>query len=1014
MAQLKYVSYAGVSLSLSTPQLQRRMDALLPFRDFTGSDFWNFNGFDLSKLPTPTLPVIPDLDPGVLYWPTGATRPAWFTAVVNQTQADAIRDAVTCQTDPYPLVLQDGRTDKIITAQMYLLPFRPINQLGDDVTDGWLLTLTDQRFYWYWKTGSIGTKPSSWTGLYSTIADLLGIAITPDTVDSGYSVPSKKWVGYLRPLATVLDSVAAQIGQRVVVGLDGTVSTVNWTTAQTNFNAQADAVKLVAGGLIETEDIARYVPRAMSVAFADWSSGKLADPPFLKTLLLTDLDIPDYANLCSGVNATGTIYADYAYDGTNATGGCATWANVSAASWYGWRLPSPDLSIPGIEPWEPTGWEDSIEWIAQIREGGPAIMTRVRRGPWTWLPSGTYTGDPITPPIPVINPGTNCSSLTGLLNTVTGPHTCLRLVIPVGQGSCSCVEAQTTKLKWNIGLNALESVDYVYGCGTIPYTAVIDLCTDSCGRPEPRLRWIPASGSGARTITFSGAGCDGSTGVFTSSDPLLCTGTPAINCLPNSITAYVQCVPCVDFTKFVVVPCSQCCDSSVPVSYTVPQSICLGITKTAGTDGLGLDGKKVLVTLTSAPSGDPMSDCFNGFTSVKGYTLLDSSSYIAQNTTNSQCSTNWDGTGSLSLDFNSGFAHGPLGYTISCSGGVWTLAWLGTTRTGVVNSAAQTVTFSFSPGAEVGYWGASSITFTIGGYGPLTYEVIYTGASYYYATVTIDGTNCIAGFSIYKLGPPASAGCGGYCADSIIVQGVEYCFACVVSSSDLEICKLLVNMSSTVTGLQPPLACASCNATGATYTIVADPTDTTCTPTPPVITYNCVSGACTDPGDGSGEFTGPNALADCQAACGGVVSYNCVSGSCVAVSGTGGTYPTLAACEAVCTGGTLPSYCCPALDGTTATLTITGGADAGTYTSTYDIADVPGIGHAMRAIWNIGGGVQYQAYCSATLGGWVIFRTTSGSSVENTQTAPAVCTPSFTVSFNTSGLPSGTSSVTAT
>lgn len=36
---------------------------------------------------------------------------------------------------------------------------------------------------------------------------------------------------------------------------------------------------------------------------------------------------------------------------------------------------------------------------------------------------------------------------------------------------------------------------------------------------------------------------------------------------------------------------------------------------------------------------------------------------------------------------------------------------------------------------------------------------------------------------------------------------------------------------------------------------------------------------------------------------GGPTTYNCVNGSCVPVSGSGGQYATLAACQAACGGG---------------------------------------------------------------------------------------------------------------
>ena len=72
------------------------------------------------------------------------------------------------------------------------------------------------------------------------------------------------------------------------------------------------------------------------------------------------------------------------------------------------------------------------------------------------------------------------------------------------------------------------------------------------------------------------------------------------------------------------------------------------------------------------------------------------------------------------------------------------------------------------------------------------------------------------------------------------------------------------------------------------------------------ITYNC-SGTpnwnCYDPGTGLGTYQGLNALINCQSFCQVPDTYNC-SGppnwNCSVVSGSGGTYPTQTACQAVC------------------------------------------------------------------------------------------------------------------
>lgn len=79
-------------------------------------------------------------------------------------------------------------------------------------------------------------------------------------------------------------------------------------------------------------------------------------------------------------------------------------------------------------------------------------------------------------------------------------------------------------------------------------------------------------------------------------------------------------------------------------------------------------------------------------------------------------------------------------------------------------------------------------------------------------------------------------------------------------------------------------------------------------PPPPAVTYDCAAEVCTDPGDGSGTYTGLTALADCLIACVSPpppppVTYNCDMGMmmCIDPGDGSGTYTggsALTDCEA--------------------------------------------------------------------------------------------------------------------
>lgn len=401
------MSFVGVALPIPTPQLQSWIDALIPQESFTGWSAWNFDGYDLQNLPTPPLPEEPPIRLGVLNWPTGASRPAFFYGVVNQSKLDEIRTALgdpsTFATSPQPLVMFDGRTGKTVTASMYFLPPRPLAQYSN-TGDAWLVTLTDLRFYWPWKRGTIFTQPSSWDSLYATLAGFLGVTIDAEAVPAAYGVPSAKWIGAYRPTPAVLDAVAATVGQRVVVALDGTVKTVTWQTAQANSATLLDGVTKQAGGTLVQEDINRYVPASVVTLFNDISTGSPSATPFPITSTLASLLIPDYTTATGVDGVVMTVFADTPYTGVMTT--AVNYATQAATDWYGWRCANVDISIPGIEPWVPTGWEDTTEWTFQLRDGDePYADTRIRRGPYNDFTSGSWDtlgGNPPSPTQPMV------------------------------------------------------------------------------------------------------------------------------------------------------------------------------------------------------------------------------------------------------------------------------------------------------------------------------------------------------------------------------------------------------------------------------------------------------------------------------------------------------------------------------------------------------------------------------------------------------------------------------------
>lgn len=421
-------TYCGIALPLATPELEDLLASRHPLDVIPEFDWSHWTGHGTEDLQTPMVPEIPPIRLGTLRWPRDASRFATYHCVVNSSKKAEIEAALgtttttstststttTSTTTTTPpgnslgslaglLVLDDGRDGQQISATMYPLPMRPLAQIGGDDDDLYLLTLVDIRFWLRWKTGSITAKPASWTALFETLESLLGIDLTIDTVDADYKSPSRVWIQHYQPLTTLLDAAAASVGQRVVFRFNGTAATQKATTAKTNSDAQYADIQKVLGGQIQTADIRRYVPANIDVLFAQWEfdAGEWVklEAPYVVTKQLSSLAVSGYSSATGVQSHSAIVHADYSYDGANAAD-CSALAAQAATDWYQWRLADVDVTLPGVEPWIPTAYEDAVEWTYRLGNPEPLIATRIVRGEWMWYPSGTFTGEPPTTTTP--------------------------------------------------------------------------------------------------------------------------------------------------------------------------------------------------------------------------------------------------------------------------------------------------------------------------------------------------------------------------------------------------------------------------------------------------------------------------------------------------------------------------------------------------------------------------------------------------------------------------------------
>lgn len=405
------LSYAGVPLSPPTAELAVWAAGVphLPsdLREFSRQ---GWPGGQLSQLPAPGL-AGPDFTPvpGVLRWPAGASRWATCCLTATDSQLAAVRAQVyyAGAYRPAPLAYDDG-LGRAVTASMYMLPPRRWTAQCDG-PGVWLLTLVDARFWWPSVSAAISVTEgsTSWLSLYAAIGAALGVTISADTPDADYLTPAKAFGASYENLPALLDAAARMAGQRVAVGLDGSVHVYNVASAQATVATNLGLPNpLRAGGQLllsnaGTNDLGALVPSNFSVVFPAVSGGAYSGAWTAEAVTLASLALPGLA----GVNGSGKTQTLRALQPVAATGTQRTaWARQAATDWVRWQLLGQvSASYSGVLGWQP----DSVHDL-EFRHSAAGISTRVERPPWN-----TPEAPPVPPPAAAVFSGAKVRVGTG-------------------------------------------------------------------------------------------------------------------------------------------------------------------------------------------------------------------------------------------------------------------------------------------------------------------------------------------------------------------------------------------------------------------------------------------------------------------------------------------------------------------------------------------------------------------------------------------------------------------------
>jgi hypothetical protein len=129
------------------------------------------------------------------------------------------------------------RSIEVLETSVYALAFTPIGGMTgyDNVNPPYIVTVADDRFWWYYKSTSlIDIKDTTtWTDFFSQLSDALGVTINVDTIESTYLNPSTGFNLSYEYLPVVLDAAVWNVGHRLVRAYDGTVFTQRFDNALT-------------------------------------------------------------------------------------------------------------------------------------------------------------------------------------------------------------------------------------------------------------------------------------------------------------------------------------------------------------------------------------------------------------------------------------------------------------------------------------------------------------------------------------------------------------------------------------------------------------------------------------------------------------------------------------------------------------------------------------------------------------------------------------------------------------
>jgi hypothetical protein len=386
------ISYAGVPILFADPKVVDRIEKTVPTVDLHDLDLIHWAGTGDWQIPRGGVFSVP-VQLGHLWWPRGASQFAYAHVLVSGAQLDLIRAQIFPTSTTFvakPLVIDDGV--RSITTDLYCLPPRPLSaSTGDNL---YLLTLVDDRFFWWHKASVITITNATvdyledcttWAQLIDQIAAWLNVDIDYSAIPATFWFPHASLAGDYEYLPLLLDAVAYSLGLRFVRKLNGDCVLQTPAEASTAIatNAVAPGVH-IGGGRFTATDVTYPASVTLTHPVADYGvldTGHNTTTVTASSLGLTA--IRTRTGQAKMVHSTAPCWYTGEFGPSNIDKLTAL-ARAWAARWYAWQAPYADQAFHGVAAWTPEGAHD-IEWrfVPEIsRRGctrGRRTITRSRR-----------------------------------------------------------------------------------------------------------------------------------------------------------------------------------------------------------------------------------------------------------------------------------------------------------------------------------------------------------------------------------------------------------------------------------------------------------------------------------------------------------------------------------------------------------------------------------------------------------------------------------------------------------